>query len=105
MGGRWFDSTLAYHRRVAQLGSALALGSRGRRFESYLSDQNNAMNIKIKVQRDSCPEEEWNYEDVVWSGVNNEDIEERMWLMLRSLTEQKTFHIPMAWIKNIQIVP
>ena len=63
------------------------------------------VNIKIKVQRDSRPEEEWDYEDVVWSGVNSDDFEDKMWLMLRSLTEQKTFHIPMDWIRNIQVDP
>jgi hypothetical protein len=36
----WFDSITPHQlRSIAQLGSALRLGRRGRRFESYYSDQ------------------------------------------------------------------
>jgi hypothetical protein len=63
------------------------------------------MNIKFKIQRDSLPEEEWNYENVVWSGLNDENLEDKMWLILTSLTDNKTIHVPMAWIRNIQIEP
>ena len=63
------------------------------------------MNIKFKIQRDALPEEEWNYENVVWSGINNDNFEENTWVVLRSIIEDKTIQVPMSWIRKIEINP
>ena len=64
------------------------------------------MDINFNIQRDSLPEEEWTYKNVEWSGFqNNDNLQNCLWLTLKSLSDEKAIYIPMAWVKKIQVNP